>query len=85
MRNLLGVVVLVLFSPLHPAFADGLTAGKYSGTTTFVTPVGKTATAQIEIKIDKVEGGTVQGTVTRFGGGFCRGDVLVVGVLEGES
>ncbi len=85
MRTLLGVAVVVLLSPLHPAFAEGLTTGKYSGTTTFVTTIGKTRTDQIEIKIDKVEGGTVQGTVTRLGQGFCRGDVPVVGVLEGDK
>ena len=85
MRTLLGVVVVLLLSPLHPAFAEGLTAGKYSGTTSVVGAAGKPRTDQIEIKIDKVEGGTVQGTVTRFGSGFCRGDVPVVGVLEGDK
>ncbi len=85
MRTLLGVVVVVLLSPSHPAFAEGLTPGKYSGTTTFVGAGGNSLTDQIEIKIDKVEGGTVQGTVTRFGQGFCRGDVRVVGVLEGDK
>ena len=87
MRTLLGVVVVVLLSPLHPAFAEGLTAGKYSGTAAVVGAAGKPRTDQIEIKIDKVEGGTVQGTVTDFGsfGGFCRGDVPVVGVLEGDK
>ena len=84
MRTLLGVVVVVLLSPLHPAFAEGLTAGKYSGTATVVGAAGKPRTDQIEIKIDKVEGGTVQGTVTRFQG-FCRGDVPVVGVLAGDK
>jgi hypothetical protein len=84
MRTMLGVVV-VLLSASHPAFAQGLTPGKYSGTTTFVAGTGKTVTNQIEIKIDKVEGGAVQGTVTRFGQGFCRGDVPFVGVLEGDK
>ncbi len=44
-------------------------------------------TDQIELKIDKVEGGTVQGTITRFeqNQGFCRGDGPVVGVLEGDK
>ena len=87
MRTLLGVVIVVLLSPLHLAFAQGLTTGKYSGTTTFVAATGKTMTEQIELKIDKVEGGTVQGTITRFeqGQGFCSGDVPVVGVLEGDK
>ena len=85
MRTLLGVVVVLLLSPSHPAFAQGLTPGKYSGTTSFVGPAGHAKTDRIEIKIDKVEGGTVQGTVTRFGSGFCRGDVPVVGVLEGDK
>ena len=87
MRTLLGVGIVVLLSPLHLAFAQGLTTGKYSGTTTFVAATGRTITAQIELKIDKVEGGTVQGTITRSGShqGFCRGDVPVVGVLEGDK
>lgn len=81
------LVLVVLLSPLHLAFAQGLTTGKYSGTTTFVAATGKTITEQIELKIDKVEGGTVQGTITRFESqqGFCRGDVPVVGVLEGDK
>jgi hypothetical protein len=89
MRTLLGVVIVVLLSPLHLAFAQGLTTGKYSGTTSFVSPAGNAKTDRFEIKIDKVEGGTVQGTVTDFrshwSGGFCRGDVPVVGVLEGDK
>ena len=87
MRTLLGVVIVVLLSPLHLAFAQGLTTGQYSGPTTFVAATGRTITAQIELKIDKVEGGTVQGTITRSGShqGFCRGDVPVVGVLEGDK
>ena len=81
------LVLVVLLSPLHLAFAQGLTTGKYSGVTSFVGPAGHARTDRIEIKIDKVEGGTVQGTVTDFGsgGGFCRGDVPVVGVLEGDK
>ena len=81
------LVLVVLLSPLHLAFAQGLTTGKYSGVTSFVGPAGHGRTDRIEIKIDKVEGGTVQGTVTDFGsfGGFCRGVVPVVGVLEGDK
>ena len=83
------LVLVVLLSPSHPAFAQGLTPGKYSGTTSFVSPAGNAKTDRFEIKIDKVEGGTVQGTVSDFrshwSGGFCRGDVPVVGVLEGDK
>jgi hypothetical protein len=82
----LGVVVVLLLSPSHPAFAQGLTPGKYSGAISFVGPAGHGRTDPLAIKIDKVEGGTVQGTVTRVdSSGFCRGDVPVVGVLEGDK
>ena len=56
MRTLLGVVVVLLLSPSHPAFAQGLTPGKYSGTISFVGPAGHAKSDRIEIKIDKVEG-----------------------------
>ena len=81
------LVVVVLLSPSHPAFAQGLTPGKYSGTISFVGPAGPAKSDRFEIKIDKVEGGTVQGTFSDFGsfGGFCRGDVPVAAVLEGDK
>jgi polyisoprenoid-binding protein YceI len=68
------------------ASAQDITPGKYTGNRVYVAHggTGRTHTDTIELTIDKVEGGTVQGTLTRFEGA-CRGDTPVKGVLEGDK
>lgn len=79
------ILVAALLAGLATASAQGLSPGKYSGTMTYVGGGGKTRTDGVEIRIDKVEGGSVQGTAARLTSGFCRGEVPVEGSLSGDK
>jgi hypothetical protein len=83
MKKLIAVAALAV--GLAAASAQNIAPGKYSGTMTYVGGGGKTRTDGVEIKIDKVEGGAVQGTATRLVSGFCRGEVPVEGTIDGDK
>ena len=86
MRRVAAVVLAGIVGALPLASAQDISPGKYSGSLSYVNRAGKRITDGVELKIDKVEGSAVHGTVIRyFVEGPCRNEVPVEGVLAGDK